>query len=259
MKITNFQEIQELARENKCEYIDLKFGDLTGGWKHLTLTISKLEMKMFSEGIGFDGSSIRGFQKIYDSDMIIVPDITTAFIDPVPESPTISLICDIKDSVTRENYLRDPRYIARKAESYLKNSGVADVSYWGPELEFFIFNSVRFDTNGHESYFHINTREGMWNSGDNADDNTGYFIRQKEGYFGIPPNDQLLNLRSTIVKAMIEAGLDIDFHHHEVATAGQTEIGMHYDTLVRQADNVLLGKYIAKNITQQNGYRHFYA
>ena len=248
------QDIFDLAREKKCEFIDLKFVDLTGGWKHFTLTISKLDKKLFDRGIGFDGSSIHGFQNTHNSDMLIVPDMDTAFIDIIHECPTISFICDIKDPVTSESYARDPRHVARKAEAYLRSSGIAETSYWGPELEFFIFNSVSFDTNSRESFYHINTHEEMWNSGNNPDGSSGYYFRHKEGYFGIPPNDQLLNLRSKIVKALIQSGLEIDFHHHEVAAAGQSEIGMRYGPLVRQADRVLLSKYLVKNIAKQNGY-----
>jgi glutamine synthetase len=256
MSLSNngYQKVIDLAKEKDCEFVDLKFINLPGSWQHITLTLSGLNQKLFEEGFGFDGSSIRGFQQINDSDMLLIPDASTAFIDPVYENPTISLICDIVDPLTKEGYSRDPRLVARKAESYLKNSGIADASYWGPELEFFIFDGVTFDTNSHESYYHINSNEGSWNSGDDKGSNRGYFIRHKEGYFKIPPNDQTLNLRYQIVKALKQAGLKIDFHHHEVATAGQTEIGLHYGTLVNQADNTITTKYIAKNIAQQNGY-----
>lgn len=249
----NHCRVMELASEKKCEFIDLKFVDVLGRWQHLTLTISKLSGELFEQGVGFDGSSIRGFQSVNSSDMLLIPDADTVFIDPVHECPTLSFICDVVDPVTKENYSRDPRHIARKAESYLTDSGVADVSYWGPELEFFIFDNVQFDTNSHESYYHINASEGLWNSGDNGR-NQGYFIRNKQGYFSVPPNDHLVNLRSKIAKAMMQAGLQIEMHHHEVASGGQTELGMHYGTLLRQADNTLLNKYIAKNIAMQNNY-----
>lgn len=248
------QEVIELAKKNQCEFADLKFVDLPGIWQHFTIPISKLTNELFIEGIGFDGSSIRGFQKINESDMLLMPDPTTAFIDPAHEFPTISLICDIRDPVTLKSYSRDPRNIAKKAEAYLKNTGVADTSYWGPELEFFIFNSIAYDTNSHESYYHIDAQEGIWNTGKRDGNNLGYHIRNKEGYFPVPPTDQLVNLRSKMAKAMIAAGIDIDVHHHEVATGGQTEFAMHFGTMVSQADKVLMYKYITKNIAMQNGY-----
>jgi glutamine synthetase len=228
--------------------------DLPGAWQHLTLSITQLENGLFENGVGFDGSSLRGFKNLHNSDMILLPDPTTAFVDPIYSIPTLSFICDIIEPLSGEKYARDPRLVAKKAESYLRNSGIADISYWGPELEFFIFDGVRFDSNSHESFYHINSKEGIWNSGNDYEDNNGYFIRRKEGYFSTPPADRMSDLRTIIVKAMIRAGLNIDFHHHEVATAGQTEIGMRYDTLTQQADKTLIGKYITKNICVQNGY-----
>ncbi len=248
------QDIFVFAKEKNCEFVDLKFTDLLGTWQHLTLTMAKFSKEIFRSGVGFDGSSVRGFQNIAYSDMVLMPDASTLFLDPVHKYPTISFICDTVDPIKRQHYSRDPRFVAQKAENYLKRSGIADVSYWGPELEFFVFNSIRFDTNDYESYYHINTQEGMWNSGDNTRDNRGYYIRNKKGYFAVPPNDQMLNLRSEIAEAMIKAGLAIDFHHHEVAAAGQVEFGMRHGTLVRQADNVLLSKYIAKNMCLSNGF-----
>jgi glutamine synthetase len=183
-----------------------------------------------------------------------MPDPATVFIDPAHDLPTLSLICDIRDPVTLKSYSRDPRNVAKKAEAFLKTTGVADTSYWGPELEFFIFNSIAYDTNSHESYYHIDAQEGIWNSGKMEGNNLGYKIRHKEGYFPVPPTDQLVNLRSKMAKAMIAAGIDIDVHHHEVATGGQTEFAMHFGTLVSQADKVLKYKYICKNIAMQNGY-----
>jgi len=250
----DFQQVIEKAKEKDCEFVDLKITSLPGFWQHFTLALSSINKKTFEEGVGFDGSSIRGFQDTNHSDMLLVPDAATAFVDPVYKNPTLSLICDIVDPTTREGYFRDPRRIAKNAEAYLKCSGIADISYWGPELEFFIFDSVRFNTNNRESYYHIRSGEGAWNSGDDKSDNHGYYIRNKEGYLKIPPNDQTLNLRCVIVKALMQAGLMVDFHHHEVATAGQTEIGLHYGALVDQADNTIITKYLVKNIVQQNGY-----
>jgi glutamine synthetase len=251
---TTWKDVAELAKAHNCEFLDLKFVDLPGIWQHFTMPIGKLTADLFEEGIGFDGSSVRGFQKINESDLLLVPDAATAFIDPAHEIPTVSLICDVMDPVTRKSYSRDPRYVGKKAEDYLKNSGVADVSYWGPELEFFIFNSVRFDTNRNESYYHIDSQEGIWNTGKDIPNNQAYRIRPKEGYFPVPPTDQMVNLRSKIAKAMMATGLSIDLHHHEVATGGQSEFAMRFGTLVSQADAVLKYKYVAKNIAMQNGY-----
>lgn len=253
-KIIRNQGIFNFAREKNCEFIDLKFTDLIGTWQHLTLTMAKFSKELFTDGVGFDGSSVRGFQNIANSDMLLIPDASTIFYDPVPKYSTISFICDTVDPVKKQRYSRDPRFVAQKAEDYLKRNGIADVSYWGPELEFFVFNNILFDTNNHESYYHINTHEAIWNSGDNMGDKRGYYIHNKKGYFAAPPNDQIMNLRSEIVETMMKAGLAIDFHHHEVAAAGQVEIGMRYGTLVRQADNIMLSKYIAKNICLNNGY-----
>ncbi len=251
--LSNYQKITELANANNSDFIDLKFGDLLGVWHHLTLSCSKLEKILFTDGVGFDGSSVTGLTKLQDSDMLLLPDPDTAFVDPVLEQPMLSFICDILDPVSKERYSRDPRCVAKKAEAYLHNSGIADSSCWGPELEFFIFNSVRFESNNHEGYYQINSHEGIWNSGKDTLDNSGYNIGFKEGYFAVPPMDHMHKMRSIIARAMMKAGLTIEFHHHEVATAGQAEISMHFGTLTRQADNVLIGKYIAKNIAIQNG------
>lgn len=250
----NIEEVAALAKKSNCEFVDLKFVDLPGIWQHFTLPVSKLDEDLFKDGIGFDGSSIRGFQKIHESDMLLIPDPTTAFIDPAHDVPTISIICDIEDPMTRSRYSRDPRNVARKAEAYLKESGIADVSYWGPELEFFVFNSIRYEVNSRESFYHIDAQEGIWNSGNGSGNNLGYRIRHKEGYFPVPPTDQMVNLRTKIAKAMMSAGLEIELHHHEVATGGQGEFGMRFNSLVRQGDNTLIYKYIAKNIAMQNGY-----
>jgi glutamine synthetase len=251
---SDYQKITEIANEIQCDFMDFKFVDLLGTWHHLTLSKSKFSKELFTDGIGFDGSSIHGFKELHESDMILLPDITTFIIDPVYPEPTLSFICDILDPVSKEYFARDSRQVAKKAEAYLKGNEIADTSFWGPELEFFIFDSACFDSNSHESYFRINSREGIWNSGKDRIDNPGNQINYKEGYFAVPPSDQMYGIRSIIASAMIKAGLKIEFHHHEVATAGQTEIGMRYGTLTQQADNVLLSKYIAKNIAFQNGY-----
>ena len=251
----NSAEVIQFAKKKGCQFVDLKFIDLPGTWQHYTLPISELTEELFEEGNGFDGSSIRGFRPIHESDMLLMPDPSTAIVDPVLEVPTLSLVCDVRDPVTGKDYERDPRNIAKKAEAYLKSSGIADGSYWGPELEFFIFNSIRFEQNSHVGYYAIDSNEGIWNSGNGeGSNNLGYRPRHKEGYFPVPPTDQTHGIRTKIALKMMEGGLKIEKHHHEVATAGQAEFGMVFDTLTKQADNVMLYKYIAKNVAVQNGY-----
>ena len=242
-----------LAKSGGAKMVDLKFVDLPGTWQHFSIPAATLEAAMFSEGLGFDGSSIRGFQQINESDMLLFPDPTTAFMDPVLRVPTLSLTCYVVDPTSRQHYDRDPRYVAKKAEAHLASSGLADVSYWGPEAEFYIFNSIRFDQGPNFGYYFIDSDEGIWNSGAPAP-NLGFRPRFKEGYFPVPPVDRLQDLRSEIVLKMIEAGINVEVHHHEVATAGQTEIDMRFQPLTKMADQVLLYKYIAKNVCFQNGY-----
>jgi glutamine synthetase len=249
------QAVINRAREAGIKIVDLRFTDLPGTWQHFSIPVKELTEDLFAEGIGFDGSSIRGFQKIHESDMLLFPDPGSAFVDPCLQVPTLTLVCDVRDPVTKQAYSRDPRYVARKAEAHLARSGVADTSYWGPEVEFYIFNSVRFDQNAHEGYYHIDSDEGIWNSGRNGTaPNLGFRPRHKEGYFPVPPTDQLQDLRSRIVLAMQDAGIDIEVHHHEVGTAGQIEIDMRFGTLVRMADQVLLYKYIVRNVCVANGH-----
>ncbi|HXY74297.1 MAG TPA: type I glutamate--ammonia ligase [Dehalococcoidales bacterium] len=248
-----YQKVYALAKEKKCQFVDLKFIDMPGIWQHYTLPIGELNDSLFEEGNGFDGSSIRGFRHIHESDMLLFPDPTTAFIDPTFELPTLSLTCDVKDTAGNA-YDRDPRYVAKKAEEYLKSSGIGDVSYWGPELEFFIFNSIRFEQNAHVGFYEIESDEGIWNSADDAEPNLGYRPRHKEGYFPVAPTDSIQNLRSKIAATMMECGLKIEKHHHEVATAGQVEFGLLFDSLTRQADNVMIYKYVSKNVAIANGY-----
>ncbi len=244
-----------LAKERGVKIVDLKFVDLPGLWQHFSIPVSELKPDLFAEGIGFDGSSIRGFQKIHESDMLLFPDPASAFVDPVLKVPTMSIICDVADPLSRSYYGRDPRYVARKAEEYLIETGIAQTSYWGPELEFYIFNSIRFDQGPNYGYYYIDSDEGVWNSGrDGGVPNLGYRPRFKEGYFPVPPMDKLQDLRSEIILKLIDAGVEIEVHHHEVGTAGQAEIDMRYKTLTRMADQVLLYKYIVHNVCYQNGY-----
>ena len=205
------------------------------------------------EGIGFDGSSIRGFQQIQESDMILIPDAETAQIDPFRTVPTLNLICDVKDPITQQPYSRDPRYIARKAEDYLRSTGIADTCYVGPEPEFFVFDDIRFDQGTQFGYYYVDSVEGSWNSGKDEGPNLGYKPRLKEGYFPVPPHDSLQDIRSEMVLAMEKVGIKIEVHHHEVATAGQCEIDMRFDTLLKKADDLLWYKYIVKNVAKKHG------
>ena len=251
---TTPQEVIYRAKEAGVAMVDLRFTDLPGTWQHFSIPISELTESLFEDGIGFDGSSIRGFQKIHESDMLLFPDPDRSFVDPVLSVPTLALVCDIADPLTRQPYSRDPRYVARKAEEYLAKSGVADLSYWGPECEFYIFQSVRYDQNTNSGYYFIDSDEGIWNSGKNGTANLGYRPKLKGGYFPVPPVDKQQDLRSRIVLALMESGIDIEVHHHEVGTAGQAEIDMRFDTLVTMADKVLQYKYIVKNVCYNEGY-----
>jgi len=247
------QQVLELIKEKKIQVVDVKFCDLPGTWQHFSIPAATLDEPMIRDGLGFDGSSIRGFQAINESDMLLLPDVSTAFIDPVLTVPTLSLTCNIYDPLTLEPYTRDPRFVAFKAEEHLKTTGIATTSYWGPEAEFFIFNSVRFDQNAHEGYYHIDSEEGVWNSGRNGVPNLGHRPRHKEGYFPVPPVDRLQDVRSKIMVALIEAGVPVEVQHHEVGSAGQAEIDFRFGTLVKTADRLLVYKYIVKNVCHRLG------
>lgn len=245
------REVLALCREKDVKAVDLRFMDFPGRWQHLTIPVGKLVEDVFEEGMGFDGSSIRGWQAIYESDMLVVPQPDTAFLDPFTELPTLVLICNIQDPITREDYSRDPRNVARKAVNYLRTSGVADTAYFGPEAEFFVFDDVRFDQTAHESYYFLDSCEGQWNRGRNEGPNLGHKLRFKEGYFPVPPCDQLMDLRNEMMQTMIECGLDVECQHHEVATGGQSEIDLRYAELVTMADHLMLYKYIVKNVARR--------
>ena len=250
-------EVIQLAAELNIDMIDLKFVDVPGTMQHLSIPTSELTPELFDEGTGFDGSSIRGFQAIHESDMLLVPDPNTATVDPVYEIPTLSLICNVRDPATGTKYPRDPRWIAQKAEGHLKTSGIGEVSYWGPEVEFFIFDSARFDQDARSGYYFLDSDEGVWNSGSDmglgGELNQAYRPRHKEGYFPAPPVDTLTDLRSEAVLKMQNFGIHVEKHHHEVATAGQGEIDIRYDTLTKTADNVMIYKYILKNVAREHG------
>ena len=251
---TSPEEVLQKARAAGVKVVDVRFVDLPGTWQHFSVPLSAFDEDAFSEGLGFDGSSIRGFQAINESDMLLFPDPDTATIDPVLQVPTMYLVCDVVDPVTQEPYSRDPRHIAKKAEAYLPRTGIADVSYWGPEAEFYIFNSIRFDQNAFSGYYFIDSDEGIWNSGSNTTANLANRPRFKEGYFPVPPVDKLQDLRSEIMLKLIDAGVDVEVHHHEVGTAGQAEIDMRFTTLTKMADAMMTYKYVAKNVAQQHGY-----
>ena len=247
------KEAVELGKKNGAVLVDLKFIDLVGKWQHTSVLSELLEESSFDDGFGFDGSSIRGFQPINQSDMLLIPDPDTAVMDPFTKHPTLSLQCTIQDTITRQNYSRDPRYISRKAEAYLKQTGIADRVFFGPEAEFFIFDDVRFDAGINESFYRIDSIEADWNTGRDEKPNLGHKIRHKEGYFPVPPQDTLMDLRTEIVMLMKQVGISVEVAHHEVATAGQGEIDMRFDSLVRMADKLMWFKYIVKNASKRSG------
>lgn len=243
-------EVVALAKENDIKIVDLKFMDLPGMWQHLTILPGEVEESLFEDGIGFDGSSIRGFQAINESDMLLFPDPATAMIDPVCKVPTLSITCNIKDPITLENYTRDVRHIAQKAEAYLQSTGIADISYWGPEAEFYLLGDLRYAQNQHSGYYFVDSIEGSWNSGREENPNLAYKPRYKEGYFPVPPSDTYQDLRSEMCLKLIDAGIEVEMHHHEVGTAGQGEIDIRFDTLTRVGDKIALYKYIIKNVAR---------
>ena len=246
------KEVMNMAKENGAVVVDLRFMDFPGLWQHFTVPLSELEESSFEDGFGFDGSSIRGWQPIHASDMLVVPDAATAKMDPFYEAPTLVLICNIVDPVTREPYTRDPRNIAQKADAYLKSSGIGDVAYFGPEAEFFIFDDIRFESTRFSAFYEIDSVEGNWNTGRDEGPNLGYKPRHKEGYFPVPPMDKFQDLRTEMVLTLENLGIEIEAQHHEVATAGQAEIDMRFKPLLQMADQLMWFKYVLKNVA----YRH---
>lgn len=246
------KEVLEYAKENDIRQLDMRFTDIPGILQHISYPINMLTADSMEEGFGIDGSSIRGWAAINESDMLLIPDASTIYIDPFSEIRTMVMTGDVIDPITRQHYDRDPRWIAKKAELFLQNSGVADTAYFGAEAEFFIFDNIRFDQNAHSGYYFIDAEEGRWNTG-REKDNLGYRPRYKEGYFPVPPTDHYQDLRSEMVQTMIQCGLNIECHHHEVATGGQCEIDQRFDTLVKSADNMMLYKYIIRNVAYQYG------
>jgi glutamine synthetase len=248
------QDVLKLGEEHGAQFFDIRFSDLPGLMQHFTMPFEEVTEDAFAEGFGFDGSSIRGFQEIQESDMILVPDPDTAVMDPFAKYPTLVVHAFVKDPLTNEFYSRDPRYVARKAQDYLIGSGVADTAYFGPEAEFYIFDSIRFDQNQHSSYHYIDAVEGVWNSGaEEGGRNLGYKPRYKEGYFPLPPMDHFQDLRSEMVLTLRQLGIPVEVHHHEVGTAGQAEIDMGFAPLLSMADRLMLYKYVIKQVARRSG------
>jgi glutamine synthetase len=247
-------DVVRLVQDQGIEVVDFRFCDLPGLMQHFSVPSHQLTEEAFEDGYGFDGSSIRGFQEIQESDMLLIPDPNTAVIDPFRDHPTLNINCFVRDPVTGESYTRDPRYVAKKAEDYLRGTGLADTAYFGPEAEFYIFDSVRFDQNQFCSYHFVDSIEGAWNSGrEEEGGNLGYKPRYKEGYFPVAPSDHYQDLRSEMVRQLEASGIEIEVQHHEVGTAGQAEIDMRFDSMLRMADKVMLYKYIVKNVAWAAG------
>src|SRR5437870_6859360 len=252
------KDVLDLVKKNKVEIVGFKFVDVPGLWQHFSIPAGELTADLFEEGIGFDGSSIRGFQSINESDMLLIPDPDTAMMDPFTEHPTLSLICNVIDPITRESYSRDPRYVAQKAERHLASSGVADTAYFGPEAEFYVFDHVSFDQRPHIAYYEVDTAEAYWNRGAafgkrGVAPNVGHHPRSQEGYFPTPPLDTLGDLRSLMVMTLEALGMPCEFHHHEVGGPGQGEIDLRFQPLVRMCDTLMTHKYIVKNVARAAG------
>ncbi len=249
----NVSDVLNFIKKEDVKVIDFRFMDFPGLWQHFSIPARELDEGMFEEGLGFDGSSIRGWQAINESDMLVMPVPETGFLDPFLEHKTLVLICNIEDPITGKDYPKDPRNIAKKAEAFLKGSGIGDTAYFGPEAEFFIFDDIRFDQNVHEGYYHIDSVEGRWNTGRDENPNLGYKPRYKEGYFPVPPADSQQDIRSEMMLTLEEMGIEIEAQHHEVATGGQAEIDMRFSSLVDMGDKMLKYKYVIKNVARKHG------
>jgi len=247
------KEVLAMAKENNARVVDIRFMDFPGTWQHFSVPLCELEESSFEDGFGFDGSSIRGWQAIDASDMLVIPDAATAKMDPFYEVPTLVLIGNIVDPITREKYSRDPRYIAQKAEAFLKSTGIGDTAFFGPEAEFFIFDNIQFESGRNFAYYEIDSDEGIWNSGRDEGPNLGYKPRHKEGYFPVPPTDKFQDLRTEMMLTLEDLGIDMECQHHEVATAGQAEIDMRFKPLVQMGDQLAWFKYVLKNVAYRNG------
>ena len=244
--------VLDYAAKHNAKILDLRFIDVPGVWQHVSFPIKELTARSFDDGFGMDASSIRGWAAIHESDMLLIPDPNTAFMDPFRDTPTLIMIADAVDPVTRKPYERDTRHLARRAEEYLRKTKVADQAFFGAEAEFFIFDNVRFDQKENFGFYYIDAEEGRWNSG-RAEHNLGYRPRYKEGYFPVPPTDHYQALRTDMVLQLQACGVEVECHHHEVATAGQAEIDFKFSTLVRAADNMMIYKYVVRNTAYQYG------
>ena len=258
------KDVLGLAQDKKAVMVDLKFMDFLGLWQHFTIPIGEFTEAIFEEGLGFDGSSIRGWVPIHASDMLVMPDPDTGMMDPFMKDPTLSVICNVVDPITKEPYARDPRFIAQKAERYLKQSGIGDTAFYGPEAEFFIFDGISYDVGPNHSSYRIESREGQWETGSPVEHiydgkthstrpNLGYKPRYKEGYFPVAPVDSQQDIRTEMCRVMEQCGIQVERQHHEVATAGQAEIDIRFDSLVKTADKLMWFKYIIKNVALRNG------
>ena len=246
------KDVVELIKKENVQVVDLRFMDFPGLWQHFSVPAYVIEEGTFDKGLGFDGSSIRGWQTINESDMLVKPVADTAFIDPFFEHKTLNIICNICDPLTGEDYSKDPRNITRKTENYLKSTGIGDIAYVGPEAEFFIFDDARFDQNEYSGFYYLDSIEGRWNAGRDEKPNLAYKPRLKEGYFPVPPTDKLQNIRSEMMLTLEQIGIAIEAQHHEVATGGQCEIDMRFNSLLKMADNVMKYKYVIKNVAQRH-------
>lgn len=246
------KEVIALCRSADVKAVDLRFVDFFGKWGHVTIPASAFAESIFETGLGFDGSSVQGWQKIDESDMLLMPQSDTSFVDPFTKISTLNIICNVIDPITHEDYSRDPRFVARKATTYLKSTGIADTANFGPEAEFFVFDDIRFDQRADAAYFYIDSTEAQWKRGAEENPNLGYKIRHQQGYLPCPPVDHLMDIRNEMMQTMIDCGLSVECQHHEVGTAGQSEIDLQYDSLVKMADRLMIYKYIVKNVA----FRH---
>ncbi|MDE3001022.1 MAG: type I glutamate--ammonia ligase [Gemmatimonadota bacterium] len=247
------QDVLDMVKENNVKIVDFRFTDYPGLWQHFSVPAEEVDEDTFEDGLGFDGSSMRGWQSIHESDLLVMPEPDTAFVDPFLEIPTLAMFCEIQDPITRGQYTRDPRTVARRAEIYLRETGIADEATFGPEAEFFVFDDIRFDQTNNTGYYYVDSIEGRWNTGRDEQPNLGYKPRYKEGYFPVPPTDSLQDIRSEMVLHMLDCGIEVEAHHHEVATGGQAEIDFRFAPLLSCADKLILYKYIVKNTARKHG------
>ena len=249
----NSTQVLKLIKDKQIEYVDLRFTDPRGKLQHLTMDVAVVDADMLNDGVFFDGSSIAGWKAINESDMILKPDLTRRVMDPFTSHNTLILFCDVLDAVKKNAYERDPRSIAKKAEAYLKKSGIGDKAYFGPEAEFFVFNDVKYDSGSNFAFHEVDSQEGTWNTGKDEGPNLGHKPRHKEGYFPLPPVDSMHDVRTEMVMTMQDIGLTVEAHHHEVSTGGQQEIDLEFAPLVSMADDLMKYKYVVKNVAKLHG------